>query len=42
MAGYNASLAFDPGSGLGVAMLRTTSYDPPVRELLVDLVRAGR
>lgn len=42
VAGYNASLAFDPGSGLGVAMLRTTSYDPPVRELLVDLVRAGR
>lgn len=42
VAGYNASLAFDPGSGLGVAMLRTTSHDPPVRELLVDLVRAGR
>lgn len=41
VAGYNASLAFDPESGLGVAMLRTTGYDPPVRDLLVELVRAG-
>lgn len=41
VAGYNAGLAFDPGSGLGVAMLRTTTYDPPVQELLVELVRAG-
>lgn len=42
VAGYNASLAFDPESGLGVAMLRTTGYDPPVRGLLAELVRAGR
>lgn len=42
VAGYNATLAFDPDSGLGVAMLRTTGYDPPVRDLLVQLVNAGR
>lgn len=38
VAGYNAYLAFDPVSGLGVSMLRTTSYDPPVVELLEELV----
>ncbi|MDX1646388.1 MAG: serine hydrolase domain-containing protein [Longimicrobiales bacterium] len=42
VAGYNAALAFDPASGLGVALLRTTSYAPPVRELLVELVKADR
>lgn len=38
VAGYNAGLVFDPETGLGVAMLRTTGYDPPIRELLVELV----
>ena len=42
VAGYNAYLAFDPGSKLGVAMLRTTSYNPPVVELLGALVGAAR
>lgn len=42
VAGYNAYLAFDPETTLGVAMLRTTRYDPPVVELLTELVRAGR
>jgi len=38
VAGYNAYLAFDPLSRLGVAMLRTTDYEPPVVELLEELV----
>lgn len=38
VAGYNAYLAFDPASKLGVAMLRTTSYNPPMVELLRALV----
>ena len=37
VAGYNASLQFDLESGIGIAMLRTTSYDPPVDELLMRL-----
>jgi len=41
VAGYNAYLAFDHASGLGVAMLRTTDYDPPVVELLEELVTAS-
>ena len=41
VAGYNAYLAFDPASGLGVSMLRTTGYDPPVVELLEELVAAA-
>ena len=40
VAGYNARLVFDPASGLGVAMLRTTGWNPPVDELLAALVRA--
>ncbi len=40
VAGYNANLQFEIGSGVGVAMLRTTSYNPPTAELLPDLVRA--
>jgi CubicO group peptidase (beta-lactamase class C family) len=40
VAGYNAGLWFDPDSKVGVAMLRTTSYDPPITELLVTLARA--
>ena len=42
VAGYNASLVFELESGLGVAMLRTTGYNPPVRDLLLELVRADR
>lgn len=41
VAGYNASLVFEPESGLGVAVLRTTSYEPPATELLRELVEAG-
>lgn len=42
VAGYNAYLAFDPVSTLGVATLFTTSYDPPMVDLLVELVAAAR
>ena len=42
VAGYNAYLAFDPASKLGVAMLRTTSYNPPMVELLRALVGTAR
>ena len=42
VAGYNAYLAFDPTTGLGVATLRTTEYAPPVVELLEALVTASR
>lgn len=42
VAGYNAGLYFDPETRLGVAMLRTTSYNPPVSDLLVELVRTER
>jgi len=38
VAGYNANLAFDLNSKIGVAMLRTTSYDPPTDELLRKLI----
>jgi len=38
VAGYNANLEFDPDSKIGVAMLRTTSYNPPVGQLLGALV----
>lgn len=41
VAGYNAALHFDPGTGLGVAVLRTTSYAPPSTELLVELVEVA-
>ena len=40
VAGYNAGLWFDPDSKVGVAMLRTTSYDPPITDLLVTLAGA--
>ena len=36
--GYNADLVFDPQTKLGVSMLRTTSYNPPVADLLRKLV----
>ena len=42
VAGYNADLAFDLESMIGVAMLRTTTYEPPVRDLLERLVQTGR
>jgi len=42
VAGYNAQLVFDPESKVGVAMLRTTSYNPPVGQLLEGLVEGGR
>jgi CubicO group peptidase (beta-lactamase class C family) len=38
VAGYNAGLSFDPDSKVGVAMLRTTGYNPPVGRLLRTLV----
>ena len=38
VAGYNADLVFDPQTKLGVSMLRTTSYTPPVADLLYKLV----
>ena len=38
VAGYNADLVFDPQTKLGVSMLRTTSYTPPVEDLLRKLV----
>lgn len=41
VAGYNAGLVFDPETGLGVAMLRTTSFNPDLDALLVALVEAG-
>jgi CubicO group peptidase (beta-lactamase class C family) len=40
VAGYNAGLWFDPDSKVGVAMLRTTSYDPPITDLVVTLAGA--
>lgn len=42
VAGYNADLAFDLNSKIGVAMLRTTGYNPPTGELLRKLVAAKR
>ncbi len=38
VAGYNADLVFDPETKLGVAMLRTTSYNPPAAALLRRLI----
>ncbi len=42
VAGYNAYLVFDLNSKIGVAMLRTTGYNPPTRDLLRKLVAARR
>lgn len=39
VAGYNADLRFDLASKFGVAMLRTSSYNPPTGRLLKDLIR---
>lgn len=41
VAGYNADLLFEPKSKLGVAVLRTTTYNPPTARLLEELVMAG-
>ena len=41
VAGYNAGLRFELDSKIGVAMLRTTSYDPPIETLLRTLVADG-
>lgn len=38
VAGYNAFLGFDPETKLGVSMLRTTTYNPPVTRLLSQLI----
>jgi CubicO group peptidase (beta-lactamase class C family) len=38
VAGYNADLLFNPRTKLGVAVLRTTSYNPPTTPLLQQLV----
>ncbi len=38
VAGYNGFLVFDPQTKLGVSMLRTTTYNPPARELLSRLI----
>jgi CubicO group peptidase (beta-lactamase class C family) len=40
VAGYNANLVFDPVSKIGVAMLRTTSYNPNTGRLLRNLIAA--
>ena len=40
VAGYNANLIFDPDTKIGVAMLRTTSYNPNTGRLLRMLVAA--
>ena len=38
VAGYNAFLVFDPETKLGVSILRTTTYNPPVTRLLSQLI----
>lgn len=40
VAGYNAGLTFEPDAGVGVTMLRTSGYDPPIERLLRELVGA--
>jgi uncharacterized protein (TIGR02246 family) len=40
VAGYNAGLQFELGSGVGVATLRTSSYVPPATRFLRELVGA--
>ncbi len=41
VAGYNANLIFDPVSKIGVALLRTTSYNPNTRKFLTELILAN-
>jgi CubicO group peptidase (beta-lactamase class C family) len=40
VAGYDAFLVFHPTSGVGAAVLRTTTYEPPARELVLRLLAA--
>ncbi|MFC1476836.1 serine hydrolase domain-containing protein [candidate division KSB1 bacterium] len=40
VAGYNANLSFNPDTKIGVAMLRTTGYNPDTGTLLRELVAA--
>ena len=42
VAGYNGDLNFDPDSRVGVAMLRTTGYNPPTVRLLEQLVEVAK
>ena len=42
VAGYNAGLTFDLNSKIGIAMLRTVSYNPPIQRLLRELVAAEK
>ncbi|MGD8698578.1 MAG: serine hydrolase domain-containing protein [Gemmatimonadales bacterium] len=42
VAGYNAQLLFQLDSKIGIAVLRTTGYNPPVADLLRRLVAADR
>ena len=42
VAGYNAGLVFDLESKIGIAILRTTSYNPSVLGLLEKLAAARR
>ncbi len=41
VAGYNAYLSFDLQTGIGVALLRTTAYNPPTGRLLSKLLQAN-
>jgi CubicO group peptidase (beta-lactamase class C family) len=42
VAGYNADLAFELDTKVGIAMLRTTSYNPPTGRLLQQLIAANK
>jgi len=41
VAGYNADLTFEPESKIGIAVLRTTAYNPPTARLIEQLVAIG-
>jgi len=42
VTGYNADLRFELNSKIGVAMLRTTTYNPPTNRFLQQLVAAKK
>lgn len=42
VAGYNADLRFDLETGLGIAVLRTTRFNPPSGDFLVRLIEASQ
>lgn len=42
VAGYNAGLFFELNSKIGISMLRTAAYNPPVRRVLPELVKAAK